>query len=144
MINQRTSLQIRPIQLLVLLLVLLLACTGKTIEAELPGSWKVVEFNSNTPSLSPSLLKQAHDIAISSHYTLDENGACHVKSIYGETEEPGTWSYDAKANEIVLVFIQNGEEVSEQYQIASVNENKMVWYQDLGELGNLKLHLEKP
>jgi hypothetical protein len=128
---------------IVLMLLLSINCTSGISENQLVGNWKIIKFVSNTPDLSPELVNGARENALSSTYTIKIDKTYNIRSSQSGTEEYGKWTFNQTKNLILFSTEQDGENILDEYEIVSINEKEMVWFQDLGELGKLKMILKR-
>ena len=125
------------------ILISILSCSSKVDTSKIIGKWKVIEFSTNTPELSPAVIDAGRIEALSSHYSFLKNGDSNLKSNYYKNGKERTWNYNATSNVLTIKNKEKTETGPENYKIESLNDNKMVWLQNLGELGSLKLTLIK-
>ncbi len=126
-----------------LLIALTFLCSSYRVPIDtndLVGSWKVVEFDSHTPELSPVLIKQAEAVALSTEYELNADHSCKVLYM-GEIKE-GKWSYNPENQELNMQFAEDGSG-KDVHQILSLENGKMKTKQDVGELGYINFVLQK-
>jgi len=128
---------------LALLTILLWSCKAQINENELIGTWKVIEFNSDTPELSPRIIESAKVEALSSFYSFQNEKTFTKKSDYYSGGIKGKYQFIVENSLIKMISdTGNGNEI-EEYRIESLNSNSMTWTQDMGELGSLSMTLEK-
>lgn len=133
----------KKVLFITLILLILTNCTSRKSENQIVGKWNISEFDSNTPDLSPELINMAKENALSSTYTIKVDKTYSIQSSHSGNKEIGKWTLNKAKNLILFSTEQNGEEFLDEYEIESINEQEMVWSQDLGELGKLKLTLKK-
>jgi len=125
------------------ILISVLSCSSKVDTSKIIGKWKVIEFSANTPDLSPAVIDAGRTESLSSHYSFFKNGDSNLKSNYYKNGKERTWIYNSTSNVLTMQNKEKNEDGPESYTIESLNDNKMIWLQDLGELGSLKLTLIK-
>ena len=124
-------------------LITFLSCSSKIDTSKIIGNWKVIEFSADTPDLSPAVIDAGKKEALSSHYSFLKNGDSNLKSNYYKNGNKRTWNYNETSNFLTINNKEKTEIGPENYKIVSLNDNKMVWSQNLGELGSLKMTLIK-
>lgn len=122
---------------------LLMSCESKMNEADLIGNWKTVEFKANTPQLSPALIEGAEAESLSTSYSFHKDHTCSLRSNYNPNGLVGKYEFIADSSLIKMSYTAEGDTIVEAFEIELLNSNTLKWKQELGELGNLVMTLEK-
>jgi hypothetical protein len=109
---------------------------------KIKGNWKVINFESNTPKISPLIIKEAETNALSSYY-LFKNDSLFIMSSDNELKgENGKYEFITNSNTIKLIY-DNREKGREEYEIKKLNYDYMEWTQDMGGIGSLTITLQR-
>ena len=115
----------------------------KDPKEKLPGTWKIVKVNFNTPDVAPEDLARAEKIAKSSVYIFRKDGTASVRSDYIPEGVSGSWEINARADSLWVKYIRHGNPEMEEYQLLSLENNAFTVYQDLKEVGNISMDFRK-
>lgn len=128
---------------LMVLFVALASCQNKTLdENNIVGEWKVTEFINSTVDISPSLIKEAKNIALSTTYVFKDDNTFSMNSSFENIN--GTWDYNAEDNIIIMIYnSQYKDNVKDEQQISNFHQNKMTWKHTYGEFGYTEMVLSK-
>ena len=129
--------------MLILVVFFFYNCNSKIDKNQIIGHWKVVEFNSNTPELSPNLIEGAKMEALSSNYFFQKDKIFKMKSNYNSNGKSGKFEFVSKKRTIRMHYNVGNKNDIEEYQIESLDDNFMKWTQNLGDLGSLSMILKK-
>ncbi len=130
---------------LYLILTLLLSCQNNQgfNEELLLGKWKVVSCDIQSTEISPSLIQGAAAEIQSSVYTFDAEGKLTLDAPANDEHINGNWSFNPEENSLSLIHEYDEASTQEKYQVQNFEKGKMQLFQDMGELGSMKLNLEK-
>jgi len=112
-------------------------------EEALVGTWNVIRCTSNTPTLAPTLVQETTVEALSSVYTFNTDGTFVRVSGFAESSEKGIWSFDPETGTLAMHYASEGMESHQYYSLTSLEETKMVWVLDLGQMGSFVLTLKR-
>jgi hypothetical protein len=129
--------------LLLLVVVFFYNCSSKINENEIIGNWKVVEFMSNTPELSPILIEATKNEALSSNYSFHKDKTFKMKSDYKPNGESGKFKFTSKKRTFELIFNSGNKNDIEKHQIVSLDANLMKWTQNIEGIGSLSMTLKR-
>lgn len=110
---------------------------------DLPGTWQVVSFTANTPSISPLLIKDVETEALSTVYTFENNNTFSMKSNYMSNGYKGVWEFSSEKKTLTLVSKTEGEQKPEIYTVELLDGGSMKWTQNIPQIGTLTLVLKK-
>ncbi len=106
---------------------------------EIIGKWKIIEFNASMKDLSPTIIRDAKEIALSSSYEFKKDSTYSFNSSFESYE--GKWTLENK--NIVLIFSSEYEKNGvEKYEVVNLNNGKMTWKNEF-ELGKTETVLSK-
>ena len=128
---------------LMILFITLTSCQNKTLdENNIVGEWKVTEFINGTIDISPSLIEEAKNIALSTTYVFKDDNTFSMNSSFENIN--GTWDYNADENIIIMIYnSQYKDNVKDKQQISNFHQNKMTWKYTYGEFGYTEMVLSK-
>lgn len=120
--------------------IILVSCGSKIDESNLPGEWRVVEFESNTPELSPMLIAAAKEDAITTTYVLNADGTYKVASNYDPNGVEGVWKFYSSGD--LLEMTEVGVS-GQMFIVESLVSGTMVWTQEIPDFGSLTFTLKR-
>lgn len=125
---------------LLILTIVLSSCQSQINQSDLNGEWNVTKLNANTPGLSPILIQGAREEAISTSYWFNQDGSYKETSNSNPIGKEGLWEFHPSNNLLELT----DEGVSGQiFIVKSVDTSKMIWFDDMKELGSLTYELTR-
>lgn len=129
----------RLVPLITLLIYLISSCTNELTTENIVGTWKITDFTSNS-EISPQILHHARALAITGTYEFMADGSSHYTDDYSaEIPFDRTWDLNPDTKEIRFKTPTS----TTNYQISSFTKNKMIWVEDMGEMGSNEYTLRK-
>ena len=125
------------------LFLLLIACKSLINGDDLIGTWKVIEFSADMPDVSPVLIQESKDIALSTVYTYNSDNSMLRISEVESKADVGSFELLDEGMRIIMMFDTEGYNSDEKYEIVSYNGKTMRWKYNYGELGSLVMKLKK-
>ena len=120
--------------------VLLYNCRSKINEKDIIGSWKLVEFNTNAPTMSPYLIQLANEEALSSRYSFQTDSIFTLKS---NNNLNGNGKFELLKNGTIILHHNDEYNDVVKYKIKSLNSKQMIWYADMGDNEDTHIILRK-
>jgi len=131
------------INLLSLVTILFCSCNSQINENEIIGNWKVIEFDTNTPTLSSGVIEAAKIEALSTQYSFEKDKSFSMKSNFISDGKSGNYKYLSKKKTFQMAYSSDGVKTLQEYQIESLNGDLMKWTQEMGDLGSISMTLKK-
>lgn len=125
---------------LLLIPIVITACSSKIDESRLVGEWQVSEFHADTPELSPMLIDAVRQDAISTTYILNEDKSFVEISNTRPSGAEGFWRFREEDNLLELIDEDAG---TQPYFVRSVEANEMIWFQPMEGIGSLTIILKR-
>lgn len=132
-----------------ILLLILSSCSQlqqpkeKKTETALIGKWKVATCEVNLVDVKEELIQGVKDEALSTTYVLNEDNTFHFTSasiVYGLQ---GGWGIIPETGMLQLHYEEMGEHKMDEYVVKIVSDKQLEWSQDLKDVGNFKMVLNK-
>ena len=131
------------INLLSLVTILICSCDSKINENKIIGNWKVIEFNTDTPTLSSGITETAKIEALSTQYSFEKDKSYSMKSKINSDGKSGTYNYVSKKKTFQMTYSSDGVKTLQEFQIESLSDDLMKWTQKMGDLGSISMTLKK-
>ncbi len=131
------------INLLSLVTILFCSCNSQINENKIIGNWKVIEFDTNTPTLSSGVIETAKIEALSTQYSFEKDKSFSMKSNFNSNGKSGNYKYLSKKKTFQMTYSSDGVKTLQEYQIESLNGDLMKWTQEMGNLGSISMTLKK-
>lgn len=120
-----------------LLIVLFISCGVS--EKDFIGKWKVTKFVTNITILSPQLLKDAEEMALSTVIDFRSDNTGTYTDNYSSFEFD--WKFDNKKN--TLEINGKGDAGKQAHTVTTISGDQMVLEMDLNRLGKQSMYLKR-
>ena len=131
------------INLLSLVTILFCSCDSQINENKIIGNWKVIEFDTDTPTLSSGIIDAAKIEALSTQYSFEKDKSFSMKSKIISDGKSGNYKYLSKKKTFQMTYSSDGVKTLQEYQIESLSDDLMKWTQEMGDLGSISMTLKK-
>ena len=120
-------------------LIFLCSCGAAVNASDIPGKWQVIDFDAKMPDVSPMLILAAREEAVSTVFVLSNDGNFAETSNFNPEGIEGSWVFSTSNNSLQVTDSQGSERV---FVIESINDGRMIWVQELDELGSMSYILK--
>ena len=119
------------------------ACDTSYNREDVLGTWQVTDFTT-TAELSEVLIKTTRDMVKTNVYVFKDGSYSESSDYMGfTTESTGNWNIDLEKKTFELNMNDAGAVKTRAYVLDEFSGDKMIWKDDMGELGVNRMTLEK-
>lgn len=118
-------------------------CSKQYNAITLEGQWKVVDMETNMPSVSPSIIAKGEKLALSTTYFFRSDNTCLVTSDYYPEGYEATWQF---IQDSMRLKVESTDEIildKSNFTIEFESARKIYISQNIEDLGDLKMTLTK-
>jgi len=121
---------------------ILINCSSQNDTINISGAWKITKYDAYMPDISPNLIESTRTDLLSSKYEFNSKNEFILTSKNFENGLIGVYKLDI-VNKLITFIYNDKNFPNEVYELKQIDNENMIWHQDMPEIGYNTLTLKK-